>query len=263
VFGADAGRAAEIGDGARLSECGHARGRRGPCGGRPFRACARRHRRARRRCGGRARASEELERRCALMRAKYAQSQNTTGPGVVRLRPPVTATEPLSSSIAATDELPIHPLVGTTQKLVRGQKAASDGILCAAHLRGVDVDVSPALWSRALMLLNRLFREISARGWTIGLSEHRREVSIGKHRIPIRLREALTTMAMVSRHIPATGIRFQCHGNEVTNHSSHPGGLSPVPISWKPSACRRSQPTLGIPNCFGGATTLGSDRSGG
>ena len=105
------------------------------------------------------------------------------GSEAVSARPPLATPEARTTNIADAEQLPLHPLIRSTQKLVRGHKPTSDGILCTARLGGLDVDVSPALWGRALVLLNRLCIQISARGWTVVLRDGRTEVAIGQQNI--------------------------------------------------------------------------------
>jgi len=136
------------------------------------------------------------------MRARYAQPQSTTKGKSDQPHPPVAGPERSFMPNAGPDQVPLHPLIRTTQKVLRGHEATTDGILCAGHRGGLDIDVSPALLERALMVMNALVQHISAREWTILVRDGRTEISVGKHKIPIRLREALTTVAIPAKDRP-------------------------------------------------------------
>lgn len=145
---------------------------------------------------------EELERRCALMRAKCARPQHGTASGAVRRRPRVLVTNDRSAQVSGTDVVPVHPLIRATQKLVRGHHSGADGSLSAGRRGGLDLDVSPALLERGLTVLNQLFQEFSTRGWSVVVRDGRTLVGIDKQQVPIKLREALTTVTIPAAERP-------------------------------------------------------------
>ena len=141
---------------------------------------------------------QELERRCAEMRAKYAGSRNEAIPAnaVVESRP-VTKRAPappvVTPTIPESDfqiERP-HPLVRASRTGLRQVRVDHSNLLDIAGPGRLDLKVSRATLPRALWIMDRFIKRFQVEGIQVESQGRSTAVVVEGKRIPIRIRESV------------------------------------------------------------------------
>ncbi len=141
---------------------------------------------------------EELERRCAEMRARYAASRSGAPPTTIlvksraatkRLLPHPVA--PVASESDFKLERP-HPLVRASQTGLRNVHVEYDSLLAIAGPGRLDLKVSRIALPRALWIMDRFIKQFQAEGLQVESNDRFTSVIVEGQAIPIRIRESVT-----------------------------------------------------------------------
>src|ERR1044071_9963423 len=145
---------------------------------------------------------EELERRCAEMRAKYVAAR--TGNGVphveTRTTPPArqkATTPPLPPAVKPTPNYEIvdpHPLIKATLKGSRALRVgwrAQDPFLNTAGDGRVDLKVGPESLQRAAWIMDAFIKRFERDGFRVTVKDDSTLVELNGQSMPVRIREGL------------------------------------------------------------------------
>lgn len=145
---------------------------------------------------------EELERRCAEMRAKQAATRGGTvmprGESLLTspTRQQKAVTPPMTSAIALTSVYAIenpHPLIKATLKGVLGLRVgwrAQEPFLNTAGDGCVDLKVSPQLLQRAACIMDGFIKRLEHEGFQIYVKNRSTLVEFNGQSVPVRIRES-------------------------------------------------------------------------
>lgn len=147
---------------------------------------------------------EELERRCAEMRAKYVAARGGGSNSIPHVEAPVkVAALPkvikpsITPAVAPAPGYEIdapHPLIKATLKGARGLRVgyrAQEPFLKTAGDGRVDLKVSPELLQRAAWIMDGLIKRFEREGFRVSVKDHSTLVEWNGQSVPVRIREGL------------------------------------------------------------------------
>jgi hypothetical protein len=145
---------------------------------------------------------EELDRRCAEMRAKYGAARTGNGVPHVETRPTFPARQkaappPATPAVAPTSGYAIekpHPLIKATLKEARGLRVgwrAQEPFLKTAGDGCVDLKVSPELLQRAAWIMDGFIKRFEREGFRVSVKDQSTLVELNGQSVPVRIREGL------------------------------------------------------------------------
>lgn len=149
---------------------------------------------------------EELDRRCAEMRAKYAATRTRDGvPPVFAPPSPAPARRRAVTPPPTPPALPAsnyeidkpHPLIRITMKGIRDLRPgwrAQEPLLATAGDGRLDFKVSPELLKRAAWVMDGFIKRFEAEGMHVSVKDRATLVEMNGQTVPVRIREGINQL---------------------------------------------------------------------